>query len=237
MNTGFFITGTDTGVGKTVVAGAFIRAIEMLGVRACGMKPVESGCRRQGDVLVPPDGVFLKNIARMDENVDEIAPYAFEAPLAPMVAAEMEGVEIDYRVIKKAFNSLLKKYGAVVAEGAGGLLVPIREDFSVLDMARSFELPLVVVARPSLGTLNHTLLTVKHALSEGLQVAGVVINYANPPEGTLAEQSNPEAMKRLSPVPLIGVFPYLDDMSMEGIDRAVVKNLELGLIKKFLPRI
>src|SRR3990172_8459579 len=172
MPKGFFITGTDTGVGKTLVACALIKVIGTLGLSVGAMKPVETGCIREGGVLIPPDGMSLKSAARMDEPVTQIVPYCLENPLAPLTASEMEGTPILPEKIRRAAEELGRRYDALVVEGVGGLLVPIAPDYFVLDMARDFGLPLIVVTRPTLGTINHTLLTVKYALKEGLGVAG-----------------------------------------------------------------
>lgn len=234
MAKGFFVTGTDTGVGKTVVAAALIKAAGLLGVKACGMKPVETGCTREGDVMLPSDGMFLKEIAHMDETVNHITPCCLEHPLAPMVSAEMEGTTVDLNKIRKAFDKLGRTYQGIIVEGVGGLLVPINRDYFVLDLAREMGLPLVVVARPGLGTINHTLLTVNYALKEGLEVAGIIINCSYQSEGSMAEKTNPQVIEQLSPVPLIGVFPYLDDMSDEAFEKAVLKNLNMEIIRKYL---
>lgn len=234
MAKGFFITGTDTGVGKTVITVALIKAICRLGFTAGGMKPIESGCLQQGDVLVPSDGMFIKTITHMEENIGHITPCRFKSPLSPLPASEIEGITVDFEKIRKAFAALSKKYDVVIVEGIGGLLVPITGNYFVIDMAKDFNLPLIVVSRPSLGTINHTMLTVNYALKEGLRVAGIIINYNQPPENTLAEATNPEIIKRLSPVPVIGIFPYLTDLEDTTIERAIVKNLNLELIKKYL---
>ena len=234
MAKGFFITGTDTGVGKTVITVALIKAICRLGFTACGMKPIESGCLHQGDVLVPSDGMFIKTIAHMEENIGHITPCRFKSPLAPLPASEIEGISVDFEKIKKAFADISGKYDAVIIEGIGGLLVPITRNYSVIDMAKDFNLPLIVVSRPSLGTINHTMLTVNYALKEGLQVAGIIINYNQPPESTLAEATNPEIIKRISPVPVIGIFPYLTDMESATIKEAAEKNLDIELVSAFL---
>lgn len=231
---GFFVTGTDTGVGKTVVAAALIKAAGLLGVKACGMKPVETGCIRDGNVMVPSDGMFLKEIAHMDEAVRHITPCCFEHELAPMVSAEMEGTSVDINRIRGAFDKLGRTYQAIIVEGVGGLLVPIKKDYFILDLVREMGLPLVVVARPGLGTINHTLLTVNYALKEGLEVAGIIINYTYQSEDSMAEKTNPQVIERLSPVPLIGVFPYLDDMSDEAFEKTVLKNLNMEIIRKYL---
>lgn len=231
---GFFVTGTDTGVGKTVITVALIKAIGLLGIRACGMKPIETGCIKEGDILVPLDGMFIKTITHMEETIKDITPCCYESPLAPLPASEIEGVPVDFGKIQKAYTDLSKKYDAIIVEGIGGLLVPIKRDYFVLDLARDFGLPIIAVSRPDLGTLNHTMLTVNYAIKEGLNVAGIIINYNRPPGDTLAEDSNPEIIKQISPVPIIGVFPYLKDLESSTIEKAVVKNLDIETIKKYL---
>jgi dethiobiotin synthetase len=233
---GFFVTGTDTGVGKTVITLALIKAVCRLGFTACGMKPVESGCLQQGEVLVPSDGIFIKTMAHMEENIGHITPCRFRSPLAPLPASEIEGVTVDFKKIIKAFADLSKKYDVVIVEGIGGLLVPITGNYFVIDMAKDFNLPLIVVSRPSLGTINQTMLTVNYALKEGLQVAGIIINYNQPPENTLAEATNPEIIKRISPVPVIGIFPYLTDMESAAIEKAAGENIDISILKGYLTR-
>ena len=234
MAKGFFITGTDTGVGKTVITVALIKAICRLGFTAGGMKPIESGCLQQGDVLVPSDGMFIKTIAHMEENIGQITPCRFKSPLAPLPASESEGISVDFEKINKAFADISENYDVVIVEGVGGLLVPITRNYFVIDMAKDFNLPLIVVSRPSLGTINHTMLTVNYALKEGLRVAGIIINYNQPPENTLAEATNPEIIKRISPVPVIGIFPYLKDLESATIKKAAEETLDIDIIRTFL---
>jgi dethiobiotin synthetase len=245
---GFFVTGTDTGIGKTVITVALIKAVRRLGFTAGGMKPVESGCtiargkgqRAKGNskknILIPHDGMFIKTIAHMEENIGHITPCRFKSPLAPLPASEIEGITVDSEKIRKAFDDLSKKYDVVIVEGIGGLLVPITKDYSVIDMAKDFDLPLIVVSRPSLGTINHTMLTVNYALKEGLRVAGIIINYNQPPESTLAEATNPEIIKRISPVPVIGIFPYLTDMESAAIEKTAGENLDISILKGYLTK-
>ncbi len=234
MSKGFFITGTDTGVGKTVIAGALIKAIHVLGANACGMKPVETGCSRIGNTLYPSDGMFLKRVAGMDENINQITPYCFEAPVAPSLAAEMESKVVRIDSIVEKFHALLQRYQSVVVEGVGGILVPIRRDYFVIDLIKQLGLPVIVVARATLGTLNHTLLTVNYALKEGINVSGIVINFTRRSEGTVSENTNPLVLQQVSPVPLLGVFPCLDDLENATLERAAVKYLDLGIIRSHL---
>lgn len=231
---GFFITGTDTGVGKTIIAGAMIKALCFLGLKTGGMKPIESGCIREGDVLIPSDGMFLKQIAQMQEPVTQVTPCCFENPLAPLAASELEKKSISVTAIKKAYYSLYTHYDAVIVEGVGGLMVPLRKNYFVVDLAKEIGLPLIVVAKPGLGSINHTMLTVNYALSEGLKVAGVIINYSHPPENSLAEETNPQLLKQICPVPLIGIFPYLKDRDAAVIEKTAIKNIDIEMIKKYL---
>ncbi len=234
MVKGFFITGADTGVGKTIIAGAMIKVLCFLGLKTAGMKPVESGCAREGKALIPSDGMFLKQMADMQEPVTQITPCCFENPLAPLPASELEKKSISVTVIKKAYYSLIKYYDAVIVEGVGGLMVPLRENYFTADLAKQMGLPLIVVARPGLGTINHTMLTVNYALKEGLKVAGIIINYSHPPETSLAEKTNPQLLKQICPVPLIGIFPYLKNRNERVIEKTALKYLDLEVIKKYL---
>jgi dethiobiotin synthetase len=233
-------------VGKTVITGALILFIKHLGFRVCGMKPIETGCLKsklkvksskfkvKEEVLIPPDGMFLKKMAGMDESIDLLTPIRLKNPLAPFPASEIEGIPVDIKKIKKAYAELSKKYDMVVVEGIGGLLVPIKRDYFALDLARDFELPVIIVSRPGLGTINHTLLTVKHAMKEGLNVAGIIINYSQPPEKTLAEETNPMVMQQISPAPIIGIFPYLEEVTKSALEETAVNHLNLEIIRNYL---
>lgn len=231
---GFFITGTDTGVGKTVISGAIIKALHLLGLSPGAMKPAETGCSREGDVLMPFDGSFLKQIAKMDDPITQVTPCCLVSPLAPLAASEVDMIQIDTASFKSAFDKLSEKYGVMVVEGIGGLMVPITEQYFVVDMAREIGLPLLIVARPGLGTLNHTLLTIRCAEAEGLTVAGIILNQSYPSEDTPAERTNVKMLTRLCNAPIIGVFPYLKNISEMTLEMAALRNFDLELIKKHL---
>jgi dethiobiotin synthetase len=234
MNHGLFITGTDTGVGKTVVAAAIIKALHLQGIHACGMKPIETGCSRVGNTLYPSDGMFLKKVARMDEHIGFVTPYCFENPVAPSLASEMEGKAIHIPLITEKFQALLERYPAVVVEGIGGILVPIKKDYFVVDLIRELDLPLVIVARPSLGTINHTLLTIDYALGKGIKVSGVIINFSRPPESTVAENTNPLLLEQICPVPVVGIFPHLGNLEDAVLERNALKHLDIKVLGEHL---
>ncbi|MDA8077312.1 MAG: dethiobiotin synthase [Nitrospiraceae bacterium] len=234
MPKGFFITGTDTGVGKTIMAGAVIKAVNYMGLKAGAMKPIESGCGREGDVLIPFDGMFLKQMAHMDDPITLVTPCCLESPLAPISAAEADMTEISLYEIRRSFDKLSEKYEVMIVEGVGGLMVPIKRDYYVVGLARDLGLPLIVVARPGLGTINHIMLTLSCARKEGLTVAGIILNYSAPPEQSPAEQTNPKLLAQICPAPVIGIFPYLKNMGEEAVERTAIKNIDLELLRKCL---
>ena len=216
------------------MAGAIIKTLSFLGYRPGVMKPVESGCGREGGVLIPFDGMFLKEAAHVDESITLVTPCCFESPLAPLAAAEADMKEIDLGEIRRAFRGLSAKYGAMVVEGIGGLMVPVKRDYYVVDMAKELGLPLLLVARPGIGTVNHIMLSLSCAVKEGLEVAGVIINHSNPPDGSLAEKTNPKLLAQICPAPIIGIFPYLSNLDEDSIAKAAIKNLDIEALKKYL---
>ncbi len=208
MSQGVFITGTDTGVGKTLIAGALAACYRKGGVRAGVMKPVESGCRRLEDGLHPDDALFLKKMAASADALDDIVPYRLEQPLTPSVAAALAGVTIDLEVINRSYRRIAGRNDIVLVEGAGGLLAPIFQRLTAVDLIRLLRTPLIIVARNALGTINHTLLTVEHARRSGLDVLGIIVNQCSP-SPDLSAETNPGIIERLSGLPLLGVLPYL----------------------------
>ena len=170
---GLFVTATDTEVGKTVVACGLARALAAAGIDVGVAKPVQSGAAADDP---EGDAMLLRAAAEVEDAPDEICPFAFEAPLAPLVAARLEGRSLELDAVAAAVESLAARHDVLLVEGAGGLLVPVGESWTIADLAVRLSLPLVVVARAGLGTVNHTLLTVEAARRRGLQVAGVVLN-------------------------------------------------------------
>ncbi len=234
MSKGFFITSTDTGAGKTIIARAVIKVMQSLNIKVCAMKPIESGCAKEGDVLIPYDGSLLRQAAHMEAPLRLVTPCCFEKPLAPFAAAEIEGRTISIDEIKKAYFILQASHEAIVVEGIGGIMVPVTKDYYVVDLAKEFSLPLLIVIKPGLGTINHTMLTVNYALEAGLEVAGIVINYSRPPDNSLAEKTNPKVLEEICPIPIIGTFPYLKDVGEDAIEKTALRNLDLEILKKYI---
>ena len=172
---GVFVTGTDTGVGKTVVACALVRGLRARGIDVGAMKPIETGVGPEG----PSDAIALRRVAGGGDPLVDVCPQSFPLAAAPAVAARALDRVVDLAAIDDAFTRLRARREFLVVEGAGGLLVPITGNFSMADLARRLALPLVVVARASLGTINHTRLTLAAARAHDLRVAGVVISHAS----------------------------------------------------------
>jgi len=215
MAKGIFVTGTDTEVGKTIISGGLAAALKADGVDVGVMKPIATGgqlsgpCHRGGKAkIISEDAVFLKHAAQVDDALELINPICLRHPLAPSVAAEMEGLSIDLQKIDAAFDSLCQKHEFVIVEGVGGLAVPIQGNMLVADMARRFHLPLLIVARPNLGTINHTVLTVAFARLFNLEIRGIVLNGLQRETAGIVEETNPAEIARLTDLPILGVVPF-----------------------------
>ncbi len=201
---GFFITGTGTEVGKTFVAAAMARELVGRGLRVGVYKPVASGC--EGDQLVSEDARLLWEAAGRPRSLDEVCPQRFRAPVAPNVAAAMEGRQVDPNLLRIGIDPWLEASDVVLVEGAGGLMSPISDDDYNADLAADLGLPLAVVAANRLGVINDTLQTVITASvwGDGLDVAGVVLNQAREAPADASLASNAAQLRERLRVPLLG---------------------------------
>ena len=235
MSKGYFITGTDTGVGKTLVAGGLAALCKNKGLNVGVMKPVATGCKRVNNTLVSDDAVFLKLSAEVDDEYELINPVSLEQPLAPTVAARLSNTKIDTDKINTAYDTLCERHEYMIVEGIGGLLVPIDEYYFVVDMAEEMELPVIVVCRPTLGTINHTLLTVSYARQHGLDVKGIIVNESTENCDAVVKNTNTEEIKRLTDLPIIGTIPFhkkLDtkDCNKELLVKIFSDNIDKNII-------
>ncbi len=199
---GLFISGTDTGVGKTVVTAGLAASLRRSGLNVGIMKPVETGFSSRSS-----DALFFRKVVGVEDPLPLISPYRLKRPLAPFTAARMEKVSIRFATIARAYEALMANHDALLVEGAGGLLVPITRRMMMLDLASRLDLPLLIVSRTSLGTINHTLLSVAMARQRRIRVAGVIFNHVRPRRG-LAEKTNPSVLKSFLNVPVLGELPY-----------------------------
>ncbi len=210
---GVFVTGTDTGVGKTVAACALARGLRARGVDVGAIKPIETGVGPAG----PADALALRAGACADDPLDDVCPLRFALPAAPEAAARHAGGRVDLRVIDAALARLQARHDCVIAEGAGGLLAPIAPRVTMADLAARLALPLVIVARAALGTVNHTRLTLEAARHRGLAVLGVVVSHAGGPLSE-ADARNLDLLRADPDVPWLGEIPPLGPAELPAPD-------------------
>lgn len=231
MKKGLFITGTDTGVGKTVVTAALAAVLRADGVNVGVMKPIATGCVRRREGLVSEDAEFLAKAADAPEPLDEISPIRLAEPLAPTVAAARAGVELDLLPMWRAWDRLKRAHDVMLVEGIGGALCPVTPRQSVADLAQRFHLPVLVVARPVLGTINHTAMTVEVLRARGLEVAGIVLNRYDHDSDDVAQSTNPDEVQRVTGAPVLGLVP--DDRAT-GVSSGVVGADVLAAVRQII---
>lgn len=180
MTRGFFVTGTDTGVGKTTLSLGLMRAFQARGELVTAMKPVASGCQRSVSGLISEDARRLLENSSIMVSYEKVNPYAFEQPIAPHIAADTDGICIRGEVIERAFQAVAADADRVIVEGVGGWLVPIGERHTMADIAVALGLPVIMVVGIRLGCLNHALLTAGAVKSSGLRLAGWIANRVDP---------------------------------------------------------
>lgn len=235
MKSGYFITGTDTGVGKTIVSAAILRTFIKKGLKVGAMKPIETGCLNKDGVLLPSDGMFLRDMAEMNDSLEIVTPVKFETPVSPLVASRLEDMEIDLERVFKAFENLKKKYDYLIVEGVGGLMVPILKEqtkkaekvYFVRDLIKDMELEVIIVTRATLGTINHTLLTVEALKSKKIPIKGFIINYSTTVKNDISEKTNPDILNELLDIPFLGILPYLNELTKDKIGETALQNLRI----------
>ncbi len=206
-----FITGTDTGVGKTAVTAALAALLSEKGLVTGVIKPFQTGTDLEG----LSDAEFIYKFLGRDCVLSEVSPCRLKAPLSPYRAAAIEGVDIPLRDIIEHTRDYISRNDITLVEGAGGLCVPVTGNYMMADLAVDLDAPMVIVARPGLGTLNHTALSLEYAMQRGAQVLGVVIN-GFPEPADVASATNPAVLKDVFSVNIIGVIPHFPELDVEG---------------------
>jgi dethiobiotin synthetase len=238
MGNGLFITGTDTGVGKTFFACGLAALLKESGYRVGVMKPAETGCEERDGTLIPQDAIRLREASGCEAPLEKICPYPLREPLAPSVAAGRAGIKIDIGRVMNIYEDISAAHDITLVEGAGGLLVPVLPNYTYADVARILKLPVLVVAANRLGVINHLLLTLEHAGCRGLRVLGYVLNQMER-EPPLAAETNREALSVLTAAPCIGELPYFDGSPSEKTSSLDLfeDRLELRLLESVLSRV
>ena len=221
------MTGTDTEIGKTAITAGLAAVLKRRGINAGVMKPISAGGRA--------DAKLLKRAARSNQPLDTINPIYLRDPLSPNIAARREEKILNLAPVFDASNHLSKIHDYLLVEGVGGLLVPITDDFLVADLAARLDLPLLIVARAALGTINHTLLTIEAARARGLQINSVIYNTLSAGSSDVSAQMSPEVVTRISGVPSSGTVPYdpdvdVDTVCLGGMVALVEAHVDVDLI-------
>ncbi len=209
---GYFVTGTDTEVGKTWVTAGLIQAMNQRGVSAVGMKPIASGCYLEGGELVSEDADLLAAASPIDVPIEQLNPYRFEPPIAPHLAAKEAAVAIDFSLIEQRLEQLSSQAEKVFVEGVGGWMVPLDGEQTVADLAQQLDLPVILVVGIRLGCINHALLTVAAIERSGQSLIGWVANCVD--SSTSRQQDNIDTLTAMIDAPCLGIVPEVSEPSL-----------------------
>ncbi|HEY9063266.1 MAG TPA: dethiobiotin synthase [Pseudobacteroides sp.] len=211
---GLFVIGTGTDVGKTVVCAGLMYLLRSKGYNACYFKPVSSGGANAPSGFASYDVSFVKEASVFDEADDRINPYRYKSPVSPHLASKKEDRPIEKQIILNRYKELIKDYDYIIVEGCGGLAVPLSDEgYMQYQLIKELGTGCILVAKTSLGTINHTLLTLAFAKNTGIPVEGIVFSGF---QGSLMEQNNIDTISKLTDVPVIGVVPRIKGIDVEN---------------------
>lgn len=230
---GIFITGTDTEIGKTAITAGLASVLKEKGQNIGVMKPVAAGSRADARILQQASGV--------SDTLDEINPIYLDNPLSPNVAAQIENKPFEIARIQHAYNHLAQKHTHMLVEGVGGILVPLHNNFLVIDLIVQLNLPILIVSRAALGTINHTLLTIEAAQKRNLSILGVIYNTVSPQDQGLAAQTSPDIITQISGVANLGTLPFdkntnVDQEQLGNLPQHLKNHINLTPIQSCLQK-
>lgn len=226
MTQSLFVTGTDTGVGKTRVAAALCRALAGRGLRVAAMKPVASGCTPTPEGLRNDDAIALLAAMNVRANYSEVNPFAFAPSIAPHIAAQEAGIEIDFDVLDRAHDRLRLRAEILIVEGAGGWLAPLDAGRSFADLAVRWQMDVILVVGLRLGCLNHALLTVESIERRGLRLRGWVANAIDAQFERAPE--NISSLQRRISAPCLGILPFRSQPDLSSLAQAIAVDALLA---------
>ena len=215
----YFITGTDTNIGKTAITCSLIAKLTEEGFCVGGMKPVAAGCHIENGHMISDDVKKIAEVSNADININEINPYQFEAPIAPHISFKKNKKEIDIHLIKKYLRSFENKMDYLFMEGVGGYAVPLTENFSTVNLIEALNIPIILVVGVKLGCINHALLTVESILNKKQKLSGWVANRID--EHMLAYDENVSFLKENIKAPCLGEVPYLKNFDPYGASKFI----------------
>ena len=231
MCKGIFIVGTDTDAGKTIVTAGIMHLLRSKGYKASYFKAALSGALIEEETgkLIPGDTKLVSDVSNLNEAYENITPYVYETAVSPHLAAKIEDMPMDLDIIKEKYEKLKEKYDYIVVEGSGGIICPLIDDergiYLLEDLIKTLKLDAILVARAGLGTINHTVLTVRYMESIGIKLKGIIINNY---EKSLLCDNNIEMIEKLTKLPIIAKLPILEDLEnnrgeaiREGAEKAI----------------
>lgn len=228
MPPGFFITGTDTGVGKTLISCALLHAFSNAGKRAIGMKPIAAGCELRGNPIQCKDVEMLLASSNVEAPLELVCPYSFAAPIAPHIAATKCGTTIKLPQIRVAFEQLRNMADITIVEGVGGFRVPLNAAEDTADLAKLLDLPVILVVGMRLGCLNHALLTAQNITASGLALTGWIANQVDPT--MLYPAENIQSLAERLPAPLLATVEYRTAPNPENIAHQIPTSYLLSTL-------
>ncbi|MFD3156925.1 dethiobiotin synthase [Haloimpatiens sp. FM7330] len=226
MSKGIFIVGTDTDVGKTIVTAGIMHVLRSNGYNATYFKAALSGALEVNDKLVPGDTKIVSEVSNLKESYENITPYVYRSAVSPHLASKIEKKPIDLNVIMKKYEYLKKKYDYIIAEGSGGIICPLIDDergvYTLENLIKDLNMSVILVARAGLGTINHTVLTVKYIESLGINIKGIIINnYVQ----NLLCNDNIKMIEKFTKLPIIGKLKNIENLN-ENMVQAIRINSE-----------
>jgi dethiobiotin synthetase len=212
---GLFVTGTDVGAGKTLIAGAIAKVLTEAGLKVGVFKPIATGCQRSWEGPVSDDTEFLSYCANSDLLLSTITPVSYATAASPIVSAAREENPVNFNKIATAYKNICENSDIVIVEGLGGVRVPLTMEFDLLDLAFELALPVVIVARLNPGTVNHTLMTIDCVRAAKLTIAGIVINGYDATEATVVEDTTRQVISQCGGVNILSVVPFDETVDIE----------------------
>ncbi|KGM95521.1 dethiobiotin synthetase [Clostridium novyi A str. 4552] len=222
MSNGIFIVGTDTDIGKTFVTGGILYLLRKNGVNASYFKAALSGAIKENKRLIPGDTKFVSDLSGLNEEYSFLTPYVFETAVSPHLASKIENIPIDLKIIKNSYLRVKEKYDYIVAEGSGGIICPIIDDgkstLLLEDIIKLLHLDTLLVASAGLGSINHTVLTVKYMENVGLNIKGIIVNGYD--ENNICHRDNVKMIKKLTGKDIVALVPNIkENDNVEEIKR------------------
>lgn len=226
MAKGVFIVGTDTDVGKTVVTAGLMHVLRSNGYNATYFKATLSGALEVENKLIPGDTKIVSEVSKLEEAYENITPYVYKTAVSPHLAAKLENNSINLDIVKERYAYLKKKYDFIITEGSGGIVCPLIDDerglYSLENLIKDLNMSVIIVARAGLGTINHTVLTVKYIENLGIKIKGIIIN--NYKDDFLCED-NIKMIEKLTKIPIIGRLKSIENLEEDMIE-AIRRNAE-----------